>query len=296
MKRPPVPPLWCAAVLLVLAVPWCVQSREIVLSEETQLYVADAFMEEREYYRAVTEYKRYLILFPDGEHADYALWKMGLAYYRGEEYEPALRTFTTLRTQYGESHYAVGAQYYEGLSCWRLKRYGEAENTFRALADAHPQSEYALHALVASSLVALDTENPAASRSLLAGLSSRYPGAPDASRAGGAMALLDEYEELPRKSPVLAGVMSAVIPGSGYFYAEHFGDGFMALLVNGLAIAGAVTAIYQENYAVAGIVGGIGLPFYLGNIYGSANAARKWNLAVRNELRRRMHVALEFQF
>ena len=48
--------------------------------------------------------------------------------------------------------------------------------------------------------------------------------------------------------------MSAILPGSGYVYAEHYGDGITAFLINGLFIAGTITAIHQENYAVAGIV------------------------------------------
>jgi hypothetical protein len=47
---------------------------------------------------------------------------------------------------------------------------------------------------------------------------------------------------------------------------------------------------------VAGIVGGIGLPFYFGNIYGSANAAKKWNLSVKRDLRNRVFLTLEFNF
>jgi hypothetical protein len=47
---------------------------------------------------------------------------------------------------------------------------------------------------------------------------------------------------------------------------------------------------------VAGIVGGIGLPFYVGNIYGSANAARKWNLGVKRELHNKVFLTLDFEF
>jgi TM2 domain-containing membrane protein YozV len=103
---------------------------------------------------------------------------------------------------------------------------------------------------------------------------------------------LDRYQELPEKSPELAGFLSAILPGAGYFYAEHYGDGITAFLINGLFIAGTVAAINQENYAVAGIVGGIGVPFYLGNIYGSANAAKKWNHGVRNEVIQKIHSTL----
>jgi hypothetical protein len=90
--------------------------------------------------------------------------------------------------------------------------------------------------------------------------------------------------------------MSAIIPGSGYMYAGHYGDGITAFLINGLFIAGTIPGIRQENYAVGAIVGGIGLPFYFGNIYGSANAAKKWNLAVRNKVREKVHLALALSF
>jgi hypothetical protein len=79
-------------------------------------------------------------------------------------------------------------------------------------------------------------------------------------------------------------------------YAGRYGDGVVALIVNGLFIAGTVAAIHQENYAVAAIVGGIGLPFYIGNIYGSANAATKWNIGVRKELREKIAVSLDYRF
>ena len=79
-------------------------------------------------------------------------------------------------------------------------------------------------------------------------------------------------------------------------YAEHYQDGLMAFLVNSLFIAGTVAAIDDENYALAGIVGGIGLPFYLGNVYGATKAARKWNLSLTNQLRNDLTMTLNFQF
>ncbi len=268
----------------------------VFLTESVQLKVADAFMEEGEYYRAVTEYKRFLILFPDSDRADYALFRTGLACYQGEEYEAAVRSFSALRERCRLSGYASRAYYFEGLAYWKSKQYGEARKAFEGLVRTYPDSESAPLALVASAMLALEQDHVTTSRSGLQTLIAAYPDYPLSPKAGEAMKLLDQYEELPRKSEVLAGVMSAVVPGSGYFYAEHYGDGMTAFLINALAIAGIVTATYQENYAVAGIVGGVGLPFYFGNIYGSANAARKWNLAVRRELRNKIQLTLSYDF
>ncbi|HSD94393.1 MAG TPA: tetratricopeptide repeat protein [Syntrophales bacterium] len=281
-------------LLLVLATvsPLHADDGVVLFTGDLQLKIADAFMEEGEYYRAVTEYKKFLILFPDSGKADYASFEIGMAYFKGEEYGAAARSFLAVREKYPESSYAVQAGYLEGMSQWKMKNYDRARVALESLVEQHPDSEYAPRSLVAICLAALDENKAEVSRQALRRFLDRYPGHPGEENVREAAALIDRYQELPEKSPVLAGVMSAILPGSGYIYAEHYGDGITAFLINGLFIAGTITAIHQENYAVAGIVGGVGVPFYLGNIYGSANAAKKWNLAARDEITRKIHSTL----
>lgn len=268
----------------------------IVITEEVQLKLGDAFMAEGEYYRAITEYKKFLFLFPDSEKADYALFRVGLANYRGEEYETATHTLVTVRETYGRSRVAADSGYFEGLSLWKLGRFDRAETAFDRVVALDTESEYASLALLGKSLVSYDAKNISGCRHELVRFLASYPQDPRADNVRETIALLDKNQELPRKSPVLAGVMSAFVPGSGYMYAGRYGDGIMAFIVNGLFIAGTVVAIHEENYAVAAIVGGIGLPFYVGNIYGSANAATKWNIGVRKELRGKIAVSLDYHF
>ena len=268
------------------------EDNAILLSGDVQLRIADAFMEEGEYYRAITEFKKYLILFPDSGRADYASFGIGMAYYKGEEYRDAVRSFTSMRERYPDSAHALPARYHEGFSRWKLKEYETARITFDAIAEDHPESGYAPRALAASSLAALDEDKPDISQAGLERFVDRYPGHPGAGNVEEALSLLGRYRERPQKSPFLAGFMSAILPGSGYMYAEHYGDGVTAFLLNGLFIAGAATSFHQENYAVGTIVAVIGVPFYFGNIYGSANAANKWNLGVRNEYVGKVHLAL----
>ena len=270
--------------------------RWILLTEDTDLKVADAFMDEHEYYRAITEYKKFLILFPESDKADYALSRIGSAYYHGEEYEASARTLANLREKYPDSAYAPEALYFEGLGYWKLKKYANAKTALEGVAASYPDSRFAPLALVADAMLALDQDDVNVGRQSMENLVAAYPDYPASMKADETLGLFDQYQNLPRKSEVLAGIMSAVVPGSGYIYAEHYGDGITAFLINALAIAGTVTAVNNENYAVAAIVGGVGLPFYLGNIYGSANAAKKWNIAVRNELRNRVAVTLGFDF
>lgn len=268
----------------------------LYITDEIQLKVGDAFMEEGEYYRAITEYKKLLILFPDSDRADDALFRIGMAYYQGEEYEQSVRSFSSLRGKYPESAYLSESSYFQGLGYWKLKQFENARNAFDTLAETYPQSEFAPLALVAASLVSLEEGNIPVSTQRLEQLIDRYPDHPGSAHGREAIPLLDQYEKLPQKSKTLAGVLSAILPGSGYIYAGRYGDGITAFLINALWIAGVVTGISAEYYAVAGIVAGVGVPFYLGNIYGSANAVQKWNLNLKRDVRDRVYLTLEFKF
>jgi len=82
---------------------------------------------------------------------------------------------------------------------------------------------------------------------------------------------------LPHRSPGLAKVMSAVIPGSGQMYAGRAHDGLRHLLFNGILIYTIVKLIQNEHYPAALGVTAIALPFYLGNIKGGGYSARAFN-------------------
>ena len=268
----------------------------ILLTEDMALRVADAFMDEREFYRAITEYKRFLVLFPDSDRGDYAIYKIGMAHYFGEEYEASVKNFERLMEKYPESRLVPEAMYTAGLGSWKLKQYDDAETALKTVEKTYPDSAHAPLSLIAHALLELDRNHLDVSVQDMNKLLTAYPGHPAENKVQETIHLFEQYQDLPQKSEVLAGAMSAVIPGSGYLYAEHYGDGVTAFLINALAITGTISAVNSENYAVAAIVGGIGLPFYFGNIYGSANAAKKWNLAVRNELRNKIAVTLDYDF
>jgi hypothetical protein len=87
---------------------------------------------------------------------------------------------------------------------------------------------------------------------------------------------LDKYKSqlkaVKKKSPLAAGIMSAILPGSGKFYAGKKGQGIATFLQN--AVLGVQT---YESYKKAGvksarfiIYGGLFTVFYLGNIWGSS--------------------------
>jgi len=283
-------------MLLASLFPVSVGAEEVlVIGEEVQMRLGDGFMAEREYYRAVTEYKKFLMLFPGSPQEPKALFQIGTAYFQGGEYLEAARAFARVRQTYS-AQYFVRAAWLEGVSYSKLGRHHEAISAFeRAMGydDSHPN---AADALLGKALATFDLGDVTGCRHELFRFQELYPGDPRAEGAREAIAELDRYQDSPRKSRVLAGSMSTVIPGSGQMYAGYYRDGLMALTVNGLFIAGTVIAINDENYPLAILAGGFGLPFYVGNIYGAANAAGRYNLGLTRATRDTLLVSLDYQF
>jgi hypothetical protein len=92
---------------------------------------------------------------------------------------------------------------------------------------------------------------------------------------------------LKSKSSLLAGALSAVVPGAGKFYAGRKGNGIYTLLIT--ALLGAQT---YEGYRKDGlksarfiIYGSLFTSFYIGNIWGSALSVN----VVRNERKDAIH-------
>lgn len=82
-----------------------------------------------------------------------------------------------------------------------------------------------------------------------------------------------------RKSPLLATLMSVVVPGSGKAYCGYWGDGLISFLFS--ASSGFFTYRAFNKYGTdkiyPWIVGGLAVSYYSSNIYGGNRAAVRYN-------------------
>ncbi len=84
---------------------------------------------------------------------------------------------------------------------------------------------------------------------------------------------------LQHRSPGLALCMSAIVPGTGKIYAGSWKDGLMSIVFVGATAFQAYRGFSEKGVkSIYGwIYGGISTGFYLGNLYGSYKAAKKYN-------------------
>lgn len=102
-----------------------------------------------------------------------------------------------------------------------------------------------------------------------------------------ALSLANDGYNLKTKSPLLAASMSAVVPGSGKFYTKDWKDGLIGFFTIGAAAYQSVRGFQRRGVSSAygWIFGGFAAGFYLGNIYGSAASAKRYNKRAKQKLK-----------
>ena len=90
-------------------------------------------------------------------------------------------------------------------------------------------------------------------------------------------------ENMYRKSPFLAAVLSSFVPGLGRGYCGRWGDCFFSFSI--FSVSGGLTWHYwDKDHTFSVIMAFVSIFFYLGNIYGSFVGADIINVEQENEL------------
>ena len=92
---------------------------------------------------------------------------------------------------------------------------------------------------------------------------------------------INHWEDLPYRSPFLAGMFSAVLPGSGQWVNGRFWDGAAALTINSMFAYGIYATLDKEYYVPAGILIFFGAGFYGANIFSAISSAHKFNRTIK---------------
>jgi len=215
---------------------------------EGVLSFAQALLRSGESFRAVTEYLRFLHHYPDHPEVPTAVEGLGSAYAQAGRWDEAVSAFFRL------SELAPGdrSRRMLGSALYRARRYPESAQVLLG-------------------------SGPREADSTLGTLAALRAGAPDPLPRSARADVADEYRGLEKKSPALAGTLSAALPGAGHLYADRPRDAAVSFVVNGLFLWGTYEAVRKEEWALAGVLGLFELGWYTGNIVSAVNAAHKWN-------------------
>lgn len=105
----------------------------------------------------------------------------------------------------------------------------------------------------------------------------------------------ETWKTEPHKSPLLAGLMSGIVPGTGKIYTGRWKDGLFSLLLLGTSGWQAYRIISRKGIENPGawFFGGMAVGFYTGNVYGSVKSARQFNDNIKTRYRDETTVLLD---
>ena len=257
---------------LIISAP--VKAGNVPSEKEKILDFADYLFETKEYYRAITEYTRFIFFFPDDPLVKMARLKIAYAYQKGEQWSDALRLFDALRQDYAAQEIGQEA-FFQSAETLRLQKdHQPAIQRYRLFIKNYPEDEQTNTAFFRIGCIQLELQE------WLEAAGSFRKVKPHSRFFLEADHLAEEAKKLPLlplKKPALAGILSATIPGSGQIYAQRYRDGISAFLVNGGFVWGIAEAFHQDQTSLGAILLFIELGWYAGNIYSAVNSTKKYN-------------------
>jgi tetratricopeptide (TPR) repeat protein len=269
-------PWLCSAAPLWAQTPEPLASPAIpeAFSADQLVEFAEQLMREGEYFRAITEYRRFLFYYPQDPRQAMVHFRIGIAFYRGQSYGEALQTFRAVTQRYPDTPHGKQAWLWQGESLMKQAQYGAAEQVYTEILKQSTQGEIGQLARYQRGWTALY-------RAHWHEASAQFQQVPPESALYQPAQRLAEESlagaRLPHKSPFTAGILSGLLPGSGQLYNGRLGDALLSFLLNGLFVVGIVEAIDQRELAVAGVLSFFEAGWYTGNIYGAINGAHKHN-------------------
>jgi len=227
-----------------------------------------------DYYRAITEFKRFSLLFPHHERQPATQLLIGLALQEDKAYDHALAHFQNWPLTDDPTDATRVAAFKLGELRFLQGQYRQAVLYFQGFLDTYPDGPLVSHTRYMLGLSwALDGQFSQAQQALAA-----MPGRdPLASRAWALQEELRLAPPLQSKSPQVAGILSGILPGAGHLYAGKPLQAVTAFALNGAFLAGAAYAIHEKLNVTGAILLFFEAGWYLGGISSAKDAAREAN-------------------
>jgi outer membrane protein assembly factor BamD (BamD/ComL family) len=255
--------------------------------ETSLLGFADLLFEQGHYYQAVTEYERFIYFNPDHPAVPRARLQIAHSYKMGGRYDEAIELYRRMAELYTGREEGIEAAF-QVSECYRL-----SEDVDQALSgysrfisenQTHPLADKARWNM-AWTYLQLEDYTSARKELLSLNESGRYR-----TPAQELIAALDELPHARHKSPVIAGVLAALMPGAGHLYTGQKKQALFSFVTNALLMFGSYEAFDKEVYTAGGFLSLFSLNYYSGNIFGAITSAHKFN---RREKEERLRQAMQ---
>ncbi len=264
---------WYALLLLLVLIAGRTAPAE-EMSAEKMISFADHLYADGDYYRAITEYERVLFFYPTHPLARTAKLQIADCYLQGDRLDQAIERLRALTEGFPDDAVGRKALFLLGEAEYRKREYSRAAEIFQLFVGHYPADERADAARIKTGWCFL---RQGRWREAAGEFRKLPPDSPLRAQADGLAEASQLYPDIPKRSPALAGGMSAVLPGAGQLYIGRPGDALISFLLNGAFIWAAAEAFRNDNTVTGGILLFFEAGWYAGNIYNAVNGAHKFN-------------------
>ncbi|MFU8802831.1 MAG: hypothetical protein ACNA8W_03380 [Bradymonadaceae bacterium] len=265
-----------------------VSPASLLQPSEEHLLRGDLYYYGGDYYRAITEYKTFLLLQAHDPRSKRIELKMAWLYHRAGENREAAQLLSGITSTDADS-LGWWSRYYMGMTAMSAGRQDLARRAFDEVIDFcapmaaeistrsdEPQVADCYQLLIETRLALADYHTVRHDFDQAAFQLEQMPA--EWANAGEAAQIAELVRgiPIPRKSPALAGTLS-IVPGFGHFYLGEYGTGVLAMVWNGVFIYAIVDSILSRNYGQAALIGLIESIWYGGTIFGAISGAHRYN-------------------
>ncbi|MEI7812136.1 MAG: hypothetical protein WCJ01_06875 [Ignavibacteria bacterium] len=262
------------AILLLIFV-FC----KININAQSKADFGMSLMKERDYFRAISIYKELAFFCTNRDSIIYYHSQIGKAYRLSQKYELSILTYSDILNKYKLADSITSSVYINlGLNYLGMNIPAQAIFYFKE-AQKTDTGQTPLFYLGFVSVEISDWKNAQLYYNQASGLS---PLSKIGILSSTFCKKTCDADKIPAKSPVLASMLSAIIPGGGQFYSGHYVDALQAFTF--VAAFGFTSYIaYQNdktknsNFLLTGISLSITGLFYSANIIGAERTTTYYN-------------------
>ena len=286
----------CLAGLFLRIVPPLAGQEQSYFSPENILRFANSLYQDKDYMRAAAEYLRYLSYGNAPPSVAASLYfKIGSCYRYARDYAKSISAFQLILADYPKSEQAEDSSFQIAFCHFLGGRYAEslaASEAFSLRAGSEAMKRKLAQLKCLNYLYQKDWEHADRCLRITDGQAVQDP-LTDALKG-----FISQGKTIPRKSPFLGGVLSALIPGAGKIYAGRTSDGLLSFLTIAATGWQAYEGFHESGSrsAKGWIYGSLSALFYLGNIYGSVAAVRIFNEQSENRLLDKVGITVNVLF
>lgn len=252
-------------------------------SSVEQLRFAEYLMQDRDYFRAITTLKEVLFLNDTPATRQYCLYEIATAYQKSNRFRASIRYLSRLFNEPEVTpEFLNKGRIRLGLNYYGMRVFAQSQHAFN---QATPGDSTGI-ALTYLALLEAERGNWITSSSYFGQAAAVAPDSDLGQVTRELEGKVLSGEQLSSRSPTLAAVMSAILPGSGQFYCGHAFDGIQAFLyVGAFSLASYMTYRYDrdinDNYVATYATLSATALFHSANIIGAYRTAGYYNLRRR---------------